>query len=194
MIEFQKLSPQCITMNRYLLRAALILAKTFYLLLAGVSIFAGVENAQTLWLASASQAGFVQAAGTIDAVIKHDDPNYEGVGKPTFVAEVKFSYPAAGGRLASNTPVAAVHLVHPGRGSGRHRVSAFTARAWHQSGGACKARRAIGLLSQAGQLGRPLDAAGIHAALAGPGARLPVCPPPRVFTEVAVMGPSPAAA
>jgi hypothetical protein len=84
-------------------RVRLILAHAFYALLAAAFIWVGVQNARTLWLVVQPDSHFDQRTGAIEEVIKHRDPGYDGVGKPTFVAEVKFSYSVNGARFVSNT-------------------------------------------------------------------------------------------
>ena len=84
-------------------RVRLILAHAFYALLAAAFIRVGVQNAQTLWLVVEPDSHFDRRTGAIEEVIKHRDPGYDGVGQPTFVAEVKFSYSVNGARFVSNT-------------------------------------------------------------------------------------------
>lgn len=84
-------------MNRHALVHAM------FVLAALVSVYAGLHTAHTVWQVVTLKEGFDRTGGIIDEVIKHPDPAYNGVGKPTFLAEVRFSYAVKGARFVSKT-------------------------------------------------------------------------------------------
>jgi hypothetical protein len=81
-----------------------MLVAGIYILFGLAFVYAGVENAQKLWLVATPNAHFLKTAGAVEEVVKHAHPDSEqrSRGVP-YVAEVKFSYASNGSRFVSNT-------------------------------------------------------------------------------------------